>query len=81
MDKKQRTHHSRESTQEIREQERTLKKRNLKILLNVNLLSKTTLRMVYIGPILSKSNKATPTLTWKTRLSNLNKATPKNKSF
>ena len=32
---------------------------------------------VYLGPILSKSNKETPTLTWKTKLSNLNKATPK----
>ena len=37
--------------------------------------------VVYIGPILSKSNKGTSILTWKTRLSNLNKATPKSKSF
>ena len=33
------------------------------------------------SPILSKSNKGTPTLTWKTRLSKLNKETPKRKSF
>ena len=37
--------------------------------------------VVYIGLILSKSNKATPTLTWKIRLSNLNKATPKTNIF
>ena len=35
----------------------------------------------YISPTLSKSNKETRTLTWKTRLYNLNKATPKSKYF